>query len=106
MPARFCEPFSAAAWEEKIASQRIAGSARETEALYRQVKIEIVDPLAVLHGIDNAQSRLNPQHAEVLDERHVMRLERRLIEQEFDTDPFALRRHALAVLDHVAGVLQ
>jgi hypothetical protein len=37
-----------------------------------------------LHGIDDAQRRVNAQRPEILDERHVMRLERRLVEQELE----------------------
>src|SRR5262249_34118419 len=82
----------------KEGSQRIAGRGRESEPLHRQVEIEIVDPLAILHGIDNAHGRVDAQRPEILDERHVVGLERRLIEQEFDADRLALRRHRLPSL--------
>src|SRR5262249_43139011 len=63
----------------KEAAQRVAGCARETEPLHRQVEVEIVDALAVLHGVDDSQVRLDTQRSEILDERHVVRLERRLV---------------------------
>ena len=59
----------------KITPQRVAGRARKTEPLNREVKIEIVDALAILHGVDDTQVRLDAQRREILDERHVMRLE-------------------------------
>src|SRR5262249_59937077 len=38
--------------------------------------------------------------------RHVMWLQRRLLEQELDADRLALRRHSLAVFDDEAGLLR
>src|SRR5262249_49878637 len=90
----------------KIAPQRIAGGAGEAEPLDDEVEVEIVDALAVLYGVDQAESGVDAERAQVLDERHVMGLERRLVEQELDADPLALWRHALAVLDRETCLLQ
>src|SRR5262249_11737920 len=82
----------------KITPQRVAGRARKTEPLNRQVKVEVVHALAILHGVDDAQVRLDAKRSEVLDERHVMRLERRLAEQELDADRPPLGRPAASGL--------
>src|SRR6185437_172881 len=55
---------------------------------------------------DEAQRRLDPERAEVLDVGHVMRLERRFIEQEFDAEHLAFRRHPLAVLAVKASLFE
>src|SRR5262249_6349474 len=90
----------------KITPQRVAGRARKGEPLNREVEVEIIDPFAILYRVNNAQSRLDAQRPEILDERHVMRLKRRLVYQEFDADWLTLQRHPLAVLDDKAGLLQ
>src|SRR6266508_3151878 len=98
-----------AEWPRLLASQvpqRVAGRARKTEPLNREVEIEVVDALAILHGVDDAQVCLDAQRPEILDERHVMGLKRRLVDQEFDADRLALRHHPLAVLDDEASLLQ
>jgi hypothetical protein len=59
-----------------------------------------------MHGVDDAQVCLDAQRPEILDERHVMRLQRWLLEQELDANRLALRRHPLAVFDDEAGLLQ
>src|SRR4029450_102408 len=73
----------------KIVPQRVARRARKTEPLNREIEVEIIYPLAVLDGVDDAQVRLDAQRPEILDEQHVMRLDRRLVEQEFDADRLA-----------------
>src|SRR5215475_6693064 len=90
----------------KITPQRVAGRARKGEPLNREVEVEIIDPFAILYRVNNAQSRLDAQRPEILDERHVMRLKRRLVYQEFDADWLTLQRHPLTVLDNKAGLLQ
>src|SRR5262245_1529464 len=90
----------------KITPQRVAGRARKGKPLNREVKVEIIDPFAILYRVNDAQSRLDAQRPETLDERHVMRLKRRLVYQEFDADWLTLQRHPLAVLDDETGLLQ
>src|SRR5262249_13315629 len=90
----------------KITPQRVAGRARKTEPLNREVEVEIIDPFAILYRVNDAQSRLDAQHPKILDERHVMRLKRRLVDQKFDADWLTLQRHPLAVLDDETGLLQ
>src|SRR5262249_57039466 len=75
----------------KIAPQRVAGRGRKGKPLNREVEVEIIDAVAVLHGVDDAEIRLDAQRPEILDERHVMRLERRLVEQALDADRLTLR---------------
>ena len=81
IPERFCEPFKAAACEE-IAAQRVTRRVRKAEPLNCEVEVEIVDALTILHGVGDAQLCIDAQRSEVLHEWHVMRLERRLVEQE------------------------
>src|SRR5262245_55200749 len=90
----------------KITPQRVAGRARKGEPLNREVEVEIIDPFAILYRVNDAQSRLDAQRPEILNERHVMRLKRRLVYQEFDADWLTSRRDPLAVLDDKAGLLQ
>src|SRR6516164_5724105 len=90
----------------KITPQRVAGRARKGEPLNREVEVEIIDPFAILYRVNDTQSRLDAQRPEILDERHVMRLKRRLVYQEFDGDWLTLQCHPLAVLDDEAGLLQ
>ena len=47
IPARFCEPFKAAACEE-IAAQRVTRRVRKAEPLNCEVEVEIVDALTKL----------------------------------------------------------
>src|SRR3974390_2277977 len=89
----------------KIAPQRIARRAGKSEPLDDEIEVEIILPLAILHRIDNAQARLNAEGTEILDERHVMRLERRLVNQEFYAEALALRGHTLALPCEKAGLL-
>jgi hypothetical protein len=70
------------------------------------IEVEIIDPLAILHGVNDAQVRLNAQRPKIFDEWHVVGLERWFIEQEFNADRLTLRRHPFAVLDDDAGFLQ
>src|SRR5262249_15900232 len=70
----------------KITPQRVARRAPQAEQVNREVEVEIIDPFAILYRVNNAQSRLDAQRPEILDERHVMRLKRRLVDQEFDAD--------------------
>ena len=65
----------------------------------RHVEIEILHPGAVLHGVDQPDAGLDPERAEILDEGRVVRLERRLVEQELDRENLAVRQQPLAVLD-------
>src|SRR4029077_3803759 len=90
----------------EIRAQRVTRRSREIEALDRDVIVEFIDALAELNRIDDAQGRIDAEHPEVLDEWHVVRLEGRLVDQELDRPRLALRIDALAVLDHVAGLLQ
>src|SRR5262249_57153251 len=90
----------------KITAQRVAWRARKGEPLNREVEVEIIDPFAILYRVNDAQSRLDAQRPEILDERHVMRLKRRLVYQEFDANWLPLQRHPLAVLDDETGLLQ
>src|SRR5262249_16339989 len=90
----------------KITPQRVAGRARKSEPLNRDAEVKILGPFAIVYRVDDAQSRLDAQRPEILDERHVMRLKRRLVYQEFDADWLTLQRHPLAVLDDKAGLLQ
>ena len=66
MPARFCEPFKAAALRGEEGPQRIAGRARETEALHDEIEVEIVDPLAILHRVDDAGGGVDADQTEIL----------------------------------------
>ena len=84
MPARFCEPFDRGRLRREIGAQRIARRRGEAEAVDRDVEVEIVDARAILHRVDDAQRRLDAEHAEVLDVGQVVRLEGRLVDQEFD----------------------
>ncbi len=59
MPARFCEPLSAAACDEKNERSESPGDGGEAEALDRDVEIEVVDARAILHRIDDAQRRID-----------------------------------------------
>src|SRR5262249_3900074 len=90
----------------KITPQRVAGRARKGKPLNREVKVEIIDPFAILYRVNDTQSRLDAQRPEILDERHVMRLKRRLVYQEFDADWLTLQPHRFAVLDTKTGLLQ
>src|SRR5215472_15298921 len=90
----------------KITPQRVARRARKGEPLNREVEVEIIDPFAILYRVNDAQSRLDAQRPEILDERHVMRLKRRLVYQEFDANGLTVQRYPLAVLDDKAGFLQ
>ena len=65
---------------------------RHGKALDSRVEIELVEPRAVLHGIDHPQRSLDPEHAEILDIGRVMRLDRRLVEQKFNFEHFAIRQ--------------
>jgi hypothetical protein len=59
-----------------------------------------------LHGIDHPHRGLDAENAEVLQERRVVRLERRLVEQEFDSEDIAIRQQPLAVLNDAAGGIE
>ena len=98
-PARLYEPLVAAACDEKIRPQAVARRRRHAEALDGHVEIEIFHAGAVLHGIDQPQAGVDPERPRFLMIGRVMRLERRLIEQEFDREGLAVRQHPLAVLD-------
>ena len=60
------------------------GVCRHAETLDGHVEIEILDAGAILHCIDHAQGGLDADGAEILDVGRVVRLQLRLIEQEFD----------------------
>ena len=55
--------------------QAIARRGRHAEPLHGHVEIEILDPGAVLHGVDNTQGRLDAERGEILDVRRMMRLQ-------------------------------
>ena len=76
------------------------------KARHRHVEIEILQPGAILHGVDHADVRLDPQRRQILDVGRVVRLDRRLVDQEFDLESFAIRELPLGVLDRATGVLQ
>src|SRR5207302_2791746 len=78
----------------------------EPEALHRDVEVEIVDAPAILHRVDHAETGLDADGAEILDEWHVVRLKGRLVDQELDIDALARRADALAVLDGEACLLK
>src|SRR5215216_4434329 len=90
----------------EIGAQRIPRRGREAEALHRDVEIEIIDARAELNRIDDAHGRFDAEGGEILDERHMVRLERRLLDQELDHDVVAGRTHALARLDRAARLVQ
>src|ERR1700704_1084652 len=98
--------FRSGGSRRKIGPQQGTRKSREAEPLHGDIEVEIIQASAKLNGIDDTQRRLDAERAEILDERHVMRLRRRLIDQELDGDLFALRRHAFAVNDREAGVLK
>src|SRR5439155_11057309 len=89
----------------QIRAQRIAWRRREAETLDRDVEIELVDAGAILHRVDQPQRGLDAEHAEILDERHVVRLEPGLVDQEFDVVRLAARFDPLAALYRQAGLL-
>jgi hypothetical protein len=45
----------------EVAPQRVAGRAGKTESLNCKIEFEIVDALAILHGVDDTQVRLDAQ---------------------------------------------
>ncbi len=90
----------------EIGAQQGAGQGRETDPLHGDVEVEIVDTCAKLRRVDDAQIGVYAERAQVLDELRMMRLDRWIIEQEFNTDPFAARRNALAIHDREARFLQ
>jgi len=59
-----------------------------------------------LDRIDDAQIRIDAERREILDERQVVRLEGRLVDQELDRDALAFRRQPLAVLDDITRLLE
>src|SRR5579863_2758704 len=89
----------------KERAQRIARRRGEAEPVDGDVEIEAVAAGAVLYRIDDAQARLDAEDAEILDERRVMRLEGRLVNQELDGHGLAARQNELAVLDRATGLL-
>ena len=105
-PGQVLRSFYRSSPRGKIAAQRITGGGGKAEPLYGEIEIEIIDAFAVLHRIDNAQIGVDPKCSEVLDERRVMGLERRLVDQELRLDRLALGGDALAALDRVSGLLQ
>src|SRR5262249_60601934 len=96
---KITQPVHRGGLRGKITPHRVAGRARKTEPLNRQIEVEVVHALAILHGVDDAQVCLDAERSEALDERHVVRLERRLVEQELDAGRLAPRRHPLSALD-------
>src|SRR3954451_215402 len=63
--------------------QTVARRCGHAEAFDGNIEIDIIDPGSELHGIDHPQCGLDAERAEVLDERHMMRLERGFEQQEF-----------------------
>src|SRR5262249_15999554 len=78
----------------------------KAERLDGDIKVEIVQALAELYGVDDAHVRVDAQGRKILDERHMMRLAHGLVDQKFDTDPFTLRGNPLAVDDRAPRLLQ
>ena len=71
---------------------------RHAEALDGHVEIEIFQPGAVLHGVNHPHACFDPKRAQILDIRRVVRLYRRLVDQKFDLEQFAVRQQPLAFL--------
>src|SRR5436305_11510214 len=69
-------------FRREIRAQRVPRGAGEIEALDRDVVVELVDPLAKLHRINHAQRRIDANGRKIFDERHVVRLKGRLVDQE------------------------
>ena len=103
MPARLYEPLVAAACEEKIRTHRCRpASPTWCRRSIVMSKSKILDAGAILHGVDQRAAGVDAERAEILDEGRMVRLERRLVEQEFDGEHLAVRQQPLAVLDRKA----
>src|SRR6185369_4607139 len=85
----------------EIGAKRVSRRGREIEALHTDIEVEFVDALAELHRIDNPQGGIDAKGRKILDERHVMRLEGGLVDEEFERDRLAPSIDPLAVLDRV-----
>src|SRR5262249_15948214 len=59
----------------EIGAQRVAGRAEEAVPLDAEVEVEGVDPQLVLDRVDDTDGRIDAERGEVLDQRHVVRLE-------------------------------
>src|SRR5471032_1823202 len=75
----------------EISAQRIARRRGKAEAVHRDIEIEIVDTFAVLNRVDDAHGGRNAERAEILDVGKMMRLQPRLVEQEFEAERLAVR---------------
>ena len=87
-------------------AHRIARRCRHGKAFHGHVEIEIFHPGTVLHGVDDPQGRLDSEGAEILDVGRVVRLDRRLVDQELDRENLAVRQHPLAILDRQSRIEQ
>src|SRR6266404_1278076 len=105
MPARLLEPLVAAAQEEKYGRSESPGTVEKPKRSMIMSKSKS-SPRAELHRIDQPQRRFDTERAQILDKGHVMGLERGFVEQKFNPEGFALRRHPLAVLHHAACFLK
>src|SRR5215218_3488157 len=83
--------------------QTVARRCGHAEPFYGDIEIKIIDPGSELHGIDDPQCGLDAERAEVLDEGHVMRLERGLEQQEFQLHRISVGQQSLAILDVQSG---
>src|SRR5262249_2668269 len=90
----------------KERAKRISRRRRETEAIDGDIEVEIVTARAILHRIDDAKRRIDAERFEVPDERQVVRLERRLVNQKFQGERLAVGLHAFGVLHRVAGLAE
>ena len=84
MPARLLEPFSAAACEEKNERSESPGVAEKLNRSTVMSKSKPSRRARYCTGSTMRSEASMPSDAEILDERHVVRLERRLVDQEFD----------------------
>src|SRR3954453_20473699 len=87
-------------------THRISGRRRDRRTLDGDVEVEILDRGAVLHRIDQPQRGLDAERAEILEKHRMVRLKRRLVEQELDFEDLAVRQGSLPVLHLAAGVVQ
>ena len=94
MPARLYEPLVAAACEEKNGRSESPGVADMLKRSIVMSKSKSSTRARYCTGSTRRSVASMPSVAEVLDEGRVMRLERRLVEQEFDRERLAVRQSA------------
>ena len=106
MPARLYDPLVAAACDEKNGRMASPGVADMLKRSTVMSKSKSSTRARYCTASTMPQAGLDPERAEVLDVRRMMRLKRRLVDQEFDLENLTVRQHPLAVLDGEPGVLQ